>query len=65
MQAQSSMITTLLDAQETRNMEKQNSIRQNWYEDLDSFMQRFEDVAIEAEIPKNDWLIYFENSLTG
>ena len=32
---------------------------------LDSFIQRIEDLAIEAEIPKNYRLIYFENSLTG
>ena len=53
--------------------EKEKSMRQRLLrdrlpklgnEDLDSFI-RFEDVAIEAEIPKNDWLIYFENSLTG
>ena len=34
-------------------------------EDLDSFIQCLEDVALEAEMPKNYWHIYFENCLTG
>ena len=54
--------------------EKEKSMRQRLLrdrlpklgnEDLDSFIQRFEDVAIEAEIPKNYWFIYFENYFTG